>query len=244
MENQNTSQQDRTMVTLLRNGQETQMPIKEFLANSNYILSHGEPIWFSSHFYKKPTLFIGDMNNQLVFVGPYLAGEGIVMDKNPESPNIGEIKLRYPIPVITGRAGDVLCVNETETGLEWRYTNIKHGTTEYWKENCEYTPEPNRMIIYDDAIEKDGIKYPALKIGTGNAYVNDLPFVVDQFTFDKIIDDFYRRVQDLENKMVAHINDHVRHVTQADKNRWDVKLNIKKGTEEMLIDETLEFTRE
>lgn len=224
---------DKTLVNLLRNGKSSRMTVHDFLSQKGYILSHGEPFWFDSKFYNQSKLFIGDLNGKLVFVGPYLAGDGIEIDTNSNSHNIGEIRLKYPLPVIEGNAGKVLTVNETETGLVWESTVIQHGTTEYWNNKRDYRPSAGEVIIYDDFYtDETGIVYAGMKIGTGNGYLNDLPFVIDEKNKYKLLNEFYN-----------HINNSAIHVSSEDRKRWDRKLNIDDAGEHEVVDETLIFTR-
>ena len=98
------------------------------------------------------------------------------------------------------------------------------------------------VIIYDDyqtktwQVEEYGElvtkteKIPGIKIGDGNAYVQDLPFV------DK----------DLREKLMAHINNAEIHTTLAEKLFWNNKVNVDDAYEQIhdeLEDETLIINR-
>lgn len=108
-------------------------------------------------------------------------------------------------------------------------TGIKYGTTEYWNNAVGYIPGPGEVIIYSDYRTKivDGqtVNIPGIKIGSGNAYVQDLIFLD----------------QDLSDALYAHILNKAIHVTQADKNRWNNKLNVDDNSE--VVDEVLIFNR-
>ncbi len=213
---------DSTKVTLLRNGEISSMSVIDFLEHMDYITSYGEPVWFKSKYYGQPKMFIGDMNGQPVFIGPYIAGEGIEINNNIRHKGLGKIKMRYPIPVIAGNGGKVLAVNESETNIEWVDLNIEHGTREYWNSRKGYIPKPGQLIIYDDYyVDETGLLYPGIKVGTGNAYVQDLAFV-GQHEAD-VLDD--------------HIRDMVRHITQEERNRWNNKLHVDDESE--VIEENL-----
>lgn len=240
---ENTTNRDQTKIHLLRNGKTSLTTVNEFLEQVGYRLDEAEPIWFKSEYYGKPKMFIGDISNRLVFIGPYLSGDGIVVENNPQNHNVGEIRLKYPLPVLAGNSGKVLTVNETADGLEWKYTNIEHGTTEYWREHCDYVPDAGKMVIYDDAFNYDGFICPGLKIGNGNAYIGDLPFLIDEKAQAIYMNDFYRRLEQIENTLDEHINDSIRHITQEEREKWNNKINIKEGTEQTIENETLVFTR-
>ena len=106
---------------------------------------------------------------------------------------------------------------------------IHYNTTEYWDNERGYTPEPGEIIIYSDykKIERDGvvINVPGLKIGSGNGYVQDLAFVGEA---------------DAES-LLAHISDTAAHVTSAEKQFWNNKLNVQDSAE--VLDGTLILNR-
>lgn len=103
------------------------------------------------------------------------------------------------------------------------------GTTAFWNAQTGFVPEDGEIIVYTDKSTKfvDGqaVYVPGVKIGTGNAYVQDLAFVAD----------------DIADSLLSHINDLVAHVTQEDRNKWNNKLNISDVTE--VVGETLIFNR-
>ena len=119
---------------------------------------------------------------------------------------------------------------------------IKHDTTENWNNAIGFIPLPGEVIVYDDyeiktyTVEEYGetvtktALIPNIKIGTGNAYVQDLAFV-DEKTRDMLI---------------AHINNHDIHVTLQEKIFWNNKINIDDSediTYDELSDETLILNR-
>lgn len=57
-----------------------------------------------------------------------------------------------------------------------------YGTTAYWDTRIGFVPKEGHIIIYEDAFEEkqdDGTVayHPNIKIGDGNQYVQDLPFL-------------------------------------------------------------------
>lgn len=103
-----------------------------------------------------------------------------------------------------------------------------HGTTEYWNNKIGFIPKQGEIIIYDDykseTDQDDNIIYiPGIKIGTGNAYVQDLPFIGEEET----------------KTLLDHINNTAIHVGVNDRLNWDSKLDV-----EGVIGEELIFTNE
>lgn len=118
----------------------------------------------------------------------------------------------------------------------------KHDTTANWNNAIGFIPLPGEIIIYDDYETKTWteqeygetvtktVNIPNMKIGTGNAYVQDLAFV-DQKTREMLIE---------------HINNQDIHTTLEEKLFWNNKVNIDDSQEVIvgeLEDETLIFNR-
>lgn len=119
---------------------------------------------------------------------------------------------------------------------------LKRDTTENWNNARGFIPLPGEVIIYEDyetktyTVEEYGetvtktIQIPNIKIGTGNAYVQDLTFV----------DEKTREI------LMNHINDNDIHVTLQEKLFWNNKVNIDDAYAQIhqeLEDETLIFNR-
>lgn len=118
----------------------------------------------------------------------------------------------------------------------------KHDTTANWDAAVGFIPLPGEIIIYDDyetktyTVEEYGetvtktVLIPNIKIGTGNAYVQDLAFV----------DDSTRAL------LLEHIHDQEVHTTLAEKLFWNNKLNMDDSEDIIhgeLSDETLILNR-
>ena len=118
----------------------------------------------------------------------------------------------------------------------------KHDTTANWNNAVGFIPLPGEVIIYDDYQTKTWtemeygelvtktVNIPGIKIGTGNAYVQDLAFIDE----------------DLRDKLLAHINNAEIHTTLAEKLFWNNKLNTDDShdiTHGELQDETLILNR-
>lgn len=119
---------------------------------------------------------------------------------------------------------------------------IKHDTTENWNNATGFIPLPGELIVYDDyetktfQTEEYGemvtktVNIPNVKVGTGNAYVQDLAF----------IDESIRDV------VMQHIHDYDVHVTLQEKVFWNNKVNIDDDYDKVhgeVLDELLIFNR-
>lgn len=112
---------------------------------------------------------------------------------------------------------------------------VKTDTTANWTAVAgSFIPLAGEVIVYSDYFSDDGTGtsavIPGIKIGTGNSYIGDLPFV-----------DTYTR-----NKILAHISDSSVHVTSSEKQFWSDKVNIDDAyalVNQELQNETLVFTR-
>lgn len=119
---------------------------------------------------------------------------------------------------------------------------LKRDTTANWNNARGFIPMAGEVIIYDDyqvktwQVEEYGEivtkteNIPGIKIGDGQAYVQDLPFV------DK----------DLREKLMNHINNIDIHTTLAEKAFWNNKVNVDDAYEQIhdeLEDETLIINR-
>ena len=119
---------------------------------------------------------------------------------------------------------------------------LKRDTTENWNNARGFIPMAGEVIVYTDyetktyEVEEYGekvtktVEIPNIKVGTGNAYVQDLAFV-DEKTRDILM---------------AHIQDHDIHVTLQEKVFWNNKINVDDAEEQTtgeLEDETLILIR-
>ena len=118
----------------------------------------------------------------------------------------------------------------------------KHDTTEHWNNAIGFIPMAGEIIIYDDyetktwTVEEYGetvtktANIPNIKIGTGNAYVQDLCFV-DEKT---------------RQMLLEHINNQNIHTTLQEKLFWNNKINVDDSRDVLdgeLSDETLILNR-
>lgn len=109
--------------------------------------------------------------------------------------------------------------------------SVRYNTTEYWNRQIGYIPKAGEIIIYLDyktaVVDGSPVNIPGIKIGSGNGYVQDLVFVSGGSGDEEMI--------------LAHIADTLVHVTQADRDYWNNKLNVDDNQE--VIGESLVFNR-
>ena len=91
--------------------------------------------------------------------------------------------------------------------------NIIHfGTTAYWNSQSTLIGENNHIYIYTDytTITSNGeIKnVPNIKIGDGNAYLIDNPFITTS----------------IEDLLQSHIGDNIKHITDDERALWNGKV--------------------
>ena len=119
---------------------------------------------------------------------------------------------------------------------------LKRDTTENWNNAIGFIPMAGEVIVYTDyetktyQVEEYGetitktVQIPNIKIGSGNAYVQDLAFV-DEKTRDMLM---------------MHINNQDIHTTLQEKLFWNNKINVDDAQEQIsgeLEDETLILNR-
>ena len=97
-------------------------------------------------------------------------------------------------------------------------------TSSHWAERIDYVPIKGEIIVYSDRRIIDGIPYPGIKIGDGNAYAVDLPFVGD---------DFSGIITDIIN---SHINDTVMHISSSDRDNWNRKISCRIDGERLILE--------
>lgn len=94
----------------------------------------------------------------------------------------------------------------------------KRDTTQHWNEARGFVPLAGEVIIYTDykTIQKEvdgevkNVNIPGIKIGDGQTYVQDLPFVDTE----------------LRDMIMEHINAQDIHVSLQEKLFWNNKLNV------------------
>lgn len=97
--------------------------------------------------------------------------------------------------------------------------NFYYNTKEHWESHNGEISEEGAFYIYSNYQIEDNKYIPGIKIGDGNAYIADLPFI-DMLYFN-------------------HINNQDIHVTPEDKIRWNNKVRAYYSE---VTDETVVFT--
>ena len=90
------------------------------------------------------------------------------------------------------------------------FSKIYYGTTEYWTSQRTLISEKNVLYVYTDYDEVDENKLPAFKLGDGNAYLIDLPFLDAK----------------INAKIDTHIADAICHITQEEREYWNSKVRV------------------
>lgn len=89
---------------------------------------------------------------------------------------------------------------------------IHYGTTEYWNAQTTLIGEESHIYVYTDytTIESDGEtkNIPNIKIGDGNAYLIDNPFITTS----------------IEDLLQSHIGDNIKHITAEERAIWNGKV--------------------
>lgn len=106
---------------------------------------------------------------------------------------------------------------------------VSENTTDGWNSNPQYLPKAGEICVYTDymAIQDDMgndiIMYPGIKIGDGNSYLIDMPFVGEE----------------TRNLLLEMIRNHESnaniHVSQNEREFWNSKLNYDILGEELIL---------
>ncbi len=117
-------------------------------------------------------------------------------------------------------------INGIQDELDEKQDKILYGTTAEWRSKLSYIPAEGEVIIYTDKSsyvdENENTVYiPGIKIGDGQAYGIDLPFVGD----------------DIVRALAEHARNTDIHTTAEEKAFWNNKLNC------LYAEETLTLNR-
>lgn len=99
---------------------------------------------------------------------------------------------------------------------------IYYGTTEEWNSRIDIVSERQAIYIYTDHRIESDVALPAIKVGDGNSYLIDLPFV----TAD---------MPGVEHLVETHIADSSIHVSPEDRSFWNSKHKALVDTNETLV---------
>lgn len=96
---------------------------------------------------------------------------------------------------------------------------ILRNTCDYWNSHRDFIPKDKQIVIYTDAIFYSGNYYSMIKIGDGNAYLIDIPFI-NEATLKKLSD---------------HCNDEIIHITQDEREKWNKAVTISTKGERLIF---------
>ena len=103
-----------------------------------------------------------------------------------------------------------ITVNGTPTGCK-----VLYDTTANWNAKPQLKSKKGYIYIYSDyKQDSQGNDIAGMKVGNGNAYLIDLGFT-DEFVLDMLDE---------------HIQDNVRHITQAEREFWNNKVRCYTST--------------
>lgn len=105
---------------------------------------------------------------------------------------------------------------------------VSENTTAGWNSNPQYLPKAGEICIYTDyaTIQDDlgnDIVCPGIKVGDGNSYLIDMPFVGDETRYLLL-----QRIRAHEQNMAIH-------VSAEDRAFWNNKLNYDAVGEELIF---------
>ena len=144
---------------------------------------------------------------------------------------LNSIQLDEVLPDHEGLVDKYLII-DNNGNLGWKsdtHTELLFHTTEYWDSHPGIKTDAGTIYVYTNKfsyknLEGETIFVPGLKIGDGNAYLIDKPFITDAVMYS----------------LTQHLNDTLVHVSNTDRARWDNKLNVIDPASSDL----LEFTRD
>lgn len=150
-----------------------------------------------------------------------------------EFPSIGKDNMiyvavdEYAAYIFDSVQNEYHCIGRDYGEIGSSLCNIHYGTTEYWNAQPSLVGEKSHIYVYTDyAVTKNGeesVLVPNIKIGDGNAYLIDNPFVTT--SVEELID--------------LHINDTTRHITEEERILWNNKVRCYLSTSDS---ETVVFT--
>ena len=95
------------------------------------------------------------------------------------------------------------------------FSKTYYATTQQWAAEPTLIAEENSLYVYRDYYQIDGKDIPRFKIGDGQAYLIDLPFI--------------------DAQIQAHIADTTIHITQEEREYWNAKSRIIQDGEMLII---------
>jgi len=125
------------------------------------------------------------------------------------------------VSLVASKAGKSVSMGASRSGANVSFSVERGGnvysilvnTSAVWATKTTYIPAKGEIDIYSDRMVIDNVNYPGMKIGDGTTYVVDLPFLADD------------QVSVLTGIINTHIENGDIHVTAAEKEFWNNKLN-------------------
>lgn len=113
-------------------------------------------------------------------------------------------------------------------------TTVTGDTTANWNKYKTFIPMKNELIVYTDRYtetDENGkeVKIPGFKVGDGNAYLIDLPFIGSK------ADNSGLDVEELQKLVDTHAKNTEIHVTKEEKEFWNNKLNYEVSGETLIF---------
>lgn len=100
---------------------------------------------------------------------------------------------------------------------------LKTKKTAEWALETTFVPLKGEVVVYSDHQTKteggQTIDIPGFKVGDGNAYVVDLPFVSEKTASD----------------LISHASDTTIHTTAAEKTIWNNKVSVQVSGENIIF---------
>lgn len=147
------------------------------------------------------------------------------LDIEPESPKVLELNLE-PKDLYIDIDAELSKVLDIELGSTTTIptgTFVHINTTAYWNSLEHFVGQRGHIYVYSDHSTIDGQFVPAIKIGDGQAYLIDNPFVSSN-----------------QELLLEHINDHSIHITPQERTLWNNKVRCDDTT---VVGENIMFTK-
>lgn len=115
--------------------------------------------------------------------------------------------------------GVTVLTEEIKRYADATYAKWTEATSESWDNNITYIPVVGEICVWTDYAVVDGKNVPSIKIGDGNAYAVDLPFVSD----------------DIREELFDHVNNKTIHITASERTNWNDKIAADVSGENLVL---------
>lgn len=111
-------------------------------------------------------------------------------------------------------------------------SSILYDTKAHWDSQPSLRTKANTIYVYTDAftytVDGQQVVVAGIKVGDGNAYLIDVAFITDYLA---------NAIVELNQTVQNHLDDNVRHITSAERTKWNNKINYELSEEdqELLI---------